>query len=71
MKAIGNANGIPYYQQISAGAQKQLRNELNEYAMTFWTEIERYILENATTYTLYGFASKQNRIYKSSIDKIG
>ena len=59
------------YQQISSGAQKQLRNDLYEYAMTFWTEINRFLCQNTSTYTLFGLSSRQSQVYKPKIDKIG
>lgn len=59
------------YQQISAGSQKQLKNDLQEYAMTFWTEIERYLLNSTTQYPLFRINSRPNSVYSPEIFKIG
>jgi hypothetical protein len=53
------------FEAVPLSVQKQLRNEMNEYAMTFWTEIERYLLCNSVSYPL--FRSNVNAFYTPDI----
>lgn len=59
------------YEQVSFAAQKQQQNQIREFAFTIWTEIDRFLCNNSTIYTLYKVNSRQNSIYKPQISKIG
>lgn len=58
------------FEGASLSAQKQMRAELSEFAYTFWTEIDRYLLANYQDYPLYMISARPNSVYKPQIDKI-